>query len=104
MASGDDHQPVLDEVYADRNLLAQLAAKFAADIGMPVGMANDPAEPGWPIIYIELPTGQVSWHVPADEVVERLTPYHGVWDGHSTEEKLARIQAFLTVPEESAHE
>jgi hypothetical protein len=37
----------------------------------------------WPVLYIDLPSGQVSWHMPA---------YRGRWDGHSTEAKYDRIR------------
>jgi hypothetical protein len=49
------------------------------------GIKLDPQEPDWPVVYIELPTGQVSWHVPA---------YAGEWDRHDTEEKYRRCRAF----------
>lgn len=42
------------------------------------------------VVYIELPTGQVSWHMP-----EHLKP----WDGHTTEEKYRRIRRYRSVEE-----
>lgn len=56
--------------------------------GLDAGVKVDPAEPGWPVVYIELPTGQVSWHMPE----------HGrPWDGHSTEEKYARCREYASI-------
>ncbi len=86
----------LDDVYKDRNLLAQLAAVLAQRAGLCVGIGVDAEEPDWPVIYIDLPTGQVSWHVPKDELVARLDPYGPKWDGHLGEEKQRRIREFLT--------
>ncbi|MDI3315863.1 MAG: hypothetical protein QJR12_16785 [Mycobacterium sp.] len=38
------------------------------------------------VVYIELPTGQISWHMP-----EHPQP----WDGHTTQEKYQRIRQFV---------
>lgn len=85
----------LNDVYAERNqLVAHLASRYDSAIGI------DPNEPDWPVIYIELPTGQVSWHINRDE----LPVFDGVpwnhnreveikWDGHTTEEKYGRLNA-----------
>lgn len=39
-----------------------------------------------PVVYIELPTGQVSWHMPE---------HPRAWDGHSTSLKYRRIRQFV---------
>lgn len=62
-----------------------LAMAKAHTIGLRVGVRIDPKEPDWPVVFIELPTGQVSWHMP---------PHAREWDGHTTEEKYARIREF----------
>lgn len=93
-----DDPVILDDVYADRNLLAQLAAVLAQMAGLQVGIAPDPAEPGWPVVYINLPTGQVSWHIPSDELVSQLPSYQHSWDGHSSDEKQERVRRFLSAP------
>lgn len=71
--------------YAERYLWLMRAAGLAADRGVAVGFRLDPAEPEWPVMYFELPTGQVSWHLP-----QHPKP----WDGHTTDEKYARVEAF----------
>lgn len=74
-----------DTDYEQRYGLVWKAAGHAASDGLSVGISLDPTEPDWPVIYIELPDGQVSWHMPA----------HGrEWDGHATEEKYRRCRAF----------
>lgn len=75
-----------DTNYEVRYVLVLEAMAAAASAGLPVGISLDPAEPGWPVFYIELPTGQVSWHMPA-----HTTAY----DGHSTAEKYQRINAYV---------
>ena len=72
-------------VYDERNRLTYLAIGEAAKLGLPVGFRLDPQEPEWPVVFIELPTGQVSWHVPQ---------HPREWDGHTTRQKNERIDAY----------
>jgi len=74
--------------YEWRNEFIYSAVYLAVASGLPAGFRIDPQEPEWPVAFIELPTGQVSWHVP-----QHTTP----WDKHTTEEKYARIKAFVEV-------
>lgn len=75
-----------DTNYAVRNRKVLQALGLAAEIGYPCGVRLDPEVPEWPVIYIELPVGQVSWHLP-----EHNEPF----DGHSTDEKYHRILNFI---------
>lgn len=83
---------LLDEIehadtdYAKRYGLVFEAAEVALRLGYVTGIRIDPAEPEWPVVYIELPTGQVSWHMPQHPV-----PY----DGHTTEVKYERCRAYM---------
>lgn len=79
-----------DTDYPYRNRLVLRALALAAENGYQAGIRIDPAEPEWPVAYIELPTGQVSWHLP-----QHTVPF----DGHTTAEKHQRIARFAaTVP------
>lgn len=79
-----------DGAYRERaQLVALLAALYPATLAY-----NDPTAPEWAVVYVDLPTGQASWHVaPAD--VELFAHVHRddshEWDGHTTEEKYQRI-------------
>jgi hypothetical protein len=75
-----------DDNYEVRNPLVYQALALASRLGCPVGIRIDPAEPEFPVVYIELPTGQISWHLPQHPTV---------WDGHSTEDKFDRIRRYL---------
>ena|SRR5690348_10523945 len=75
-----------DTAYEERYKLVLDAVATAAYLGLRAGFRIDPDEPEWPCAYIELPTGQVSWHMPQHPVA---------WDGHSTEEKYQRIRRFV---------
>lgn len=75
-----------DKQYDVRYGLVISAFYKAWALGYKVGIRFDANEPEWPVIFIELPTGQISYHMP---------PHHCVWDGHTSEEKLARIREFL---------
>jgi len=75
-----------DANYALREPLVWQAVSQALMAGYPAGVRTDPNEPSWPVAFIDLPTGQVSWHQPE---------YRRGWDGHSNPEKRRRIEAFL---------
>lgn len=81
----------LDEVYAERNAVVLAFAVLAARAGWKVGYVKDEAEPGWPVLMIDTPEGQVSWHFWADDMPDHMPPYDGDWDGHDTREKYARL-------------
>ena len=78
-------------LYRERHhLIAHLAASYPA-----VMVLNaDAEEPDWPVLYVSLPTGQVSWHIaPADMDLFRHVPLvdDGLWDGHDVVEKYRRL-------------
>lgn len=82
-------------IYRERaQLLALLAAMFGPEFSH-IGNA-DPQEPDWPVLTLELPSGQASWHIAPDDVelfshVRPTTDADQAWDGHSTEEKYRRV-------------
>jgi Phosphoribosyl-ATP pyrophosphohydrolase len=89
-ADGTENEPGAQERYAVRNRLIQRLVGVAMDAGWDWGYdAHEVIVGGirqsWPVVFIELPTGQVSWH---------LAPYTGKYDGHTTEEKYRRCAAF----------
>src|ERR1700722_6026356 len=75
-----------DEKNGVRYRLVMLALGCALEAGYPAGVRIDPAEPEWPVAFIHLPSGQVSWHMQA---------YPDVWDGHDTSEKYRRCRQFI---------
>jgi hypothetical protein len=83
-----------DDAYEERNkVVAALARVF------PSGIARTAIE-GWSddwhgCVYIDLPTGQVSWHFHDSQahLFAGLPPYAGEWDGHDTPEKYRRLAA-----------
>lgn len=98
--------PAPDPVYAERNQLVAALSKI-----FPSGQKKTAIE-GWDeawhnCIYIELPTGQVSWHIHDREMEQfsHLPRYYGEWDGHDTPEKYRRVAAlrsfqnFLLAPQ-----
>ena len=85
------------EAYYDRNQTVMPAAQLAMKLGYTTGVKADATEPGWTLLYIDLPTGQISWHIPDDEMLGDWQLYAGTWDGHSVEEKRRRIIGFLCV-------
>lgn len=72
--------------YKARNLKVYAALWLAQDSGLEAGIRLDSKESDWPVVFIELPTGQVSWHVPQ---------HIKDWDGHDTITKYERVDAFV---------
>lgn len=80
------------DVYSERAHLVALLAKI-----FPSWVGTDPSEPDWPVVYIQLPTGQCSWHISPDDWQDlfahlELSPDGPAWDNHSTSEKYRRIR------------
>jgi hypothetical protein len=88
-----------DAAYLERNqVVAALAKAF------PSGVARTAIE-GWSedwhgCVYIDLPTGQASWHFHDSQahLFDGLPPYTGKWDGHDTPEKYRRLAALSPQP------
>lgn len=74
--------PDAEQRYQARNALIFEAVAVATRMGIPAGIAIDDKAPDWPVVYIELSTGQVSWHLPA---------HPQPWDGHDGPTKTHRI-------------
>lgn len=85
----------LQDAYYDRNLVVQALAKLAILAGYTVGIKIDPEEPNWPILFMDLGTGQMSWHLPKDEALRSFPVYNQPWDHHDLEEKRARLKCFI---------
>lgn len=59
---------------------------------------NDPQSPQWPVLYVESPEGQLSWHIDPHDLhgfqhVPVVQDYP--WDKHSTELKYERIRKLV---------
>lgn len=85
-----------DAAYLERNQVVAALAKC-----FPSGIAKTAIE-GWSedwhgCVYIDLPTGQVSWHYHDSQayLFDGLPAYAKPWDGHSTEEKYQRVAALM---------
>ncbi|SEW01289.1 hypothetical protein [Natrinema salifodinae] len=91
----------IDEVYHDRNLLAIAFARA-------IRLTWDPNTAGWywhdewPVVCVDIPTGQKSWHVTPDlkDVLERSpldeSEPTGGYDGHSRTLKNCRLARYIT--------
>lgn len=90
------NQSAANEAYFDRNQLALAFARLAQERCWRVGIGIDPEEPDWPVLYVDTPAGQVSWHLPkADVEVASWPAYSGSWDGHDVKEKRARLARLI---------
>lgn len=94
----------LERVEAERNGAyrerAHLVALVAAMTdGAVIAPAPDVEEPGWQIVYLTIGGRQASWHIsPRDAELFECVEHASVedpraqWDGHSTDDKYARIR------------
>lgn len=86
-------EKALNNAYNERaQLVALLAAIYPSTWGI------DPDWTDWHVVYVQLPTGQASWHIsPSDrELFAHVSGPAGDWDGHTTDEKYERIRALVT--------
>ena len=91
-----------DGAYAERNQVVPLLARIALAMGWKAGRRPTNI-PGWEsawhgCVWIDLPTGQVSWHYHDSEthLFAALPEYDGpVWDGHTALEKYERVNKAL---------
>lgn len=85
-----------NSAYAERNkLVAALSKLFPASLELAVSGVNEPIDPEWKwVVIIDLPTGQVSWHIKTSEFPmfgHLLCGTGRKWDGHTTEQKYERL-------------
>lgn len=92
-----------DGAYLERNRCVAALARMAIALGQRAGRAKtaiDGWDPAWHgCIYIDLPTGQVSWHYHESQssLFNDLPEYTGRWDGHDTPTKYERLAAAFPV-------
>lgn len=88
----------MDDLYRERAACVGALIKAAESKGWVCCWWIDPEEGlDWPIVCIELPTGQVTWHLAKmdfDQLgLERLEKVDARrWDGHPTSEKYRRLR------------
>ena len=91
----DNTGTMIDDLYSERAHLVALLATEHQGV-----YKEDPENEGWILVYVDLPTGQASWHIhPEDRALftgVRFAP-DVEWDGHTTEVKYARIRELIGV-------
>lgn len=90
-----DKEKSNDEYYSIRNDLIYDAVNHAKKGGLKAGFCvhtpvQDIIDKGWDyrwgvVAYIELPTGQISWHIESPDIQ---------YDGHDYKDKLNRMREF----------
>jgi len=90
-----------DKVYRERNRLAALCGVMALKLGFKAGVkkhqGDDFKKDRENIIYIDLPTGQISYHIKDCElnIFEIFPDYNDEFDGHDFDEKYKRILEYI---------
>ncbi len=88
-----------DGAYLERNrVVAALARLFPSGTRRTVIDGWD--EEWFGCVYIDLPTGQASWHYHDSQagLFAGLPEYAGEWDGHDTPEKYQRVAELAARP------
>lgn len=85
-----------EEAYYDRNQAVMALAVLAMQQGYTVGVSDDPDEKEYKVLTIDLPTGQVGWHLPKNDL-ENWPQYDKPWDGHLLPEKRNRVKKFVEI-------
>lgn len=97
-----------DGAYAERNQCVALIARMVIAAGGFAGMTKTDI-PGWSedwhsCVFINLPTGQVSWHFHDSHewMFADIPRLPSIWDGHDTPEKYRRVnEAFALEPSDA---
>jgi len=93
---------VKDGAYEERNQCVALIARMVIEMGGLAARCPTAIEgwsPDWNgCVYIDLPTGQVSWHYHDSHawMFADLPEITIEWDGHDTPEKYRRVNAWLS--------
>lgn len=92
----------LKAVYRERaHLVGFLTTLFPSHFGH-----TDPSTPDYGVATVDTPAGQMSWHIhdaDADVIPDQAKQTEPIeWDGHSTEEKYARLRD-LTAQMDETH-
>lgn len=93
-----------DAAYEERNRVVALLARLVVACGGKAGTGRTAIEgwsPDWHgCVYIDLPTGQASWHFHDSHawLFNTLPKYEGWWDGHDTHEKYVRVDRAFNPP------
>ena len=86
-----------DEAYTERNcLVAAMSKCFPAWLELHRKSDTEWEDDWRNIVYIELPTGQCSWHIHDSHLTlfDHLVHQEGdSWDGHTTKTKYERVEA-----------
>ena len=93
----EKEQDEVQKVYAERNMCIALLCRMAQALNLSLGIGKHQGE-NWDeewqnVVFIDLPAGQVSWHIKNSELenFNGIPAYHGEWDGHDQAEKYRRV-------------
>ncbi|QIB75728.1 hypothetical protein G3I44_16430 [Halogeometricum borinquense] len=91
----------VDDVYEDRNLAGVALVVSRYQEGDLAGWYVDEDTEAWPVVWAEMPTDEISYHVPPErrELLEASPLPNerppGGYDGYTREDKNRRLEAFV---------
>ena len=88
-----DGYHTFEELYEHRVVIYIKLVKLAQQLGHKA--AWKPHYPGWPVLFLETPAGQISYHFPEKflPTVDGFIPRddNHVWDGHESLDVISRL-------------
>jgi len=102
MSNTDSESKDKSDVYRDRNLLALafICSYVEVRACVPHGWWPDTDDVNgeqWAVVWVDLPTGQVGWHIPLEDVPDWMPKRDPEYDGYTTEEKNDRLRRWFSV-------
>jgi hypothetical protein len=93
------------DAYFDRNQVVLALCAMLQKSGINVGWIDDREDADYIIMFVDLLSGQVSYHIPRNELNLQYWPqYKGNWDFHTTPQKRDRLYFFTChILAETAH-
>jgi len=100
MSETDSEPKDKRDVYRDRNLLAlAFIAAYAEVRALPqYGWWPDTDDVNgekWAVVWVNLPTGQVGWHIRREDVPDGMPMRDPEYDGYTTDEKNDRLRRWF---------
>lgn len=85
------------DAYFDRNQAVLALFALLKQEQITVGWKDDEEDVNYVILFADLPTGQISYHIPRHEIdLKDWSKYPNHWDLHTTSQKRDRLHAFVT--------
>lgn len=100
MSNTDSEPKTKSDVYRDRNLLALAFITAYTEVRACPEFGwwpdtDDVNGESWAVVWVNLPMGQVGWHIRREDVPDAMPKRDPEYDGYTTAEKNDRLQRYV---------